>query len=424
MQRVVSINLNGNAYQLEENGYNTLFAYLDAADAQLKDNPDRAQMAADLEVRVAELCKAYLSPHKTVVTSNEIDRVIAALGAEPGPIPAQPDADAGRTAGAAGQTASGAAGAGAGSTRSGSSSAGPFAHRRLYQIREGSMISGVCMGLAEYMHIDVTFIRIMFVLFALVTSGWGIIAYAALMFVVPRVDTRAAASDYDASGTMPPHRWPWDDGWWWDKHGWPWDKYGWPWDQPSAQRPQPPGAPPQPGSAQPQAPDPRQQARDLRAQARDVRREARDARHAWRAERRAARMGMAYHPVSNWWGMFGMIICVVFAFFWLSLWTRGRLFFGWPYFWGFPHWVGIVIFFMMMRFIFMPFRMSRWHGYGYGNGYGPYAHPHYGWVAMWNGLAWFAMMIFGIWLAYHYIPEFHDFIHGFQTSWRDGGFRV
>src|SRR6478736_892681 len=112
MQRVVSINLNGNAYQLEENGYNTLFAYLDAADAQLKDNPDRAQMAADLEVRVAELCKTYLSPHKTVVTSNEIDRVIATLGAEPGPIPRQPDADAGRTAGAAGQTASGAAGAG------------------------------------------------------------------------------------------------------------------------------------------------------------------------------------------------------------------------------------------------------------------------------------------------------------------------
>ena len=43
MQRVVSINLNGNAYQVEENGYNALFAYLDATDAQVKDNPDRAQ---------------------------------------------------------------------------------------------------------------------------------------------------------------------------------------------------------------------------------------------------------------------------------------------------------------------------------------------------------------------------------------------
>ena len=57
------------------------------------------------------------------------------------------------------------------------------------------MISGVCMGLAEYMHIDVTFIRILFVVFALVTSGWGILVYGVLMFVVPKVDTRARAGD-------------------------------------------------------------------------------------------------------------------------------------------------------------------------------------------------------------------------------------
>jgi hypothetical protein len=43
---------------------------------------------------------------------------------------------------------------------------------------------------------------------------------------------------------------------------------------------------------------------------------------------------------------------------------------------------------------------------------------------MWNGLAWFAMMIFGIWLAYRYIPEFHDFIRTFETSWRESSFGV
>src|SRR5580765_6430996 len=320
MQRVVSINLNGNAYQVEENGYNALFAYLDALDAQLKDNPDRAQRLAEVEARAAELCQTCLAPHKTVVTSMEVDRILAELG----PIPAQPAAEANRPADGGSRSTSGASAAPgtAGSSAQGSSSAGPsshgaWVHRRLYQIREGSMISGVCVGLAEYMRIDVTFIRVMFVLFALVTSGWGILAYAALMFVVPRVDTRAAAGDYDASGTMPPHRWPWDDGWWWDKHGWPWDKHGWPWDQPTAPRPQTAGAPPQPGNAQPQAPDPRQQARDARAQAREARAQARDAR---RDARDARHMSMAYHPVSNWWGMFGMIIFVVFAFFWLSLW--------------------------------------------------------------------------------------------------------
>ena len=32
--------------------------------------------------------------------------------------------------------------------------------------------------------------------------------------------------------------------------------------------------------------------------------------------------------------------------------------------------------------------------------------------------------IFGIWAAYHYIPEFHDFIGTFQTSWYDRRFGV
>jgi phage shock protein PspC (stress-responsive transcriptional regulator) len=409
MQRVVSINLNGNAYQLEENGYNALFAYLDAADAHLKDDAERAQKIADLEARVAELCRACLSEHKTVVTSIDIDRIITELG----PIPSQPGADAGRTASSTGQTTSGTAGWGA----------GPFVHRRLYQIREGSMISGVCMGLSEYMRVDVTFIRIMFVLFALMTGGWGILAYAVLMFVVPRVETRADASAHDASGTMPPHRWPWDNGWPWDKHGWPWDKHGWPWDQPKAPPPPaPPGQPQAAAAPPPPARDLRDQARDqareARQQRRDARYEAREARREWRAERRAERM--AYHPAGHWSSMVIMIMCLAFAFFWLSLWTRGRLFFGWPYFWGFPHWIGLILFLMVLRLIFMPFHVGRWYGYGYG----PYAHPHYGWIAMWNGLAWFAFMIFGIWAAYHYIPEFRDFIREFQTSWQDSGFRV
>ena len=56
MQRVVSINLNGNVYQLEENGYNALFAYLDTTETRLKDNPNRAQMLADIERAIAEKC--------------------------------------------------------------------------------------------------------------------------------------------------------------------------------------------------------------------------------------------------------------------------------------------------------------------------------------------------------------------------------
>ncbi len=116
-----------------------------------------------------------------------------------------------------------------------------------------------------------------------------------------------------------------------------------------------------------------------------------------------------------------MVIGLMFAFFWLSFWTRGHFFFGWPFFWGFPHWIGIVFFFLLLRLVFMPFGMARWYGYGYG----PYPpHPQHAWVAMWNGLAFFLAIIFCVWFAYHYIPEVHDMIRGFQSSWTDGSFHV
>lgn len=216
------------------------------------------------------------------------------------------------------------------------------------------MISGVCVGLSEFVHIDVTLIRILFVVFALVTSGWGILAYGVLMFVVPKVDTRAQASG-GSSAPAGPHKWPWDE------QGWPWDKGG----------------------------------------------------RSWRAEQRAARRAARMsHPG----GTMMMIFFLMVGFFWLSFWTRGHFFFGWPFFWGFPHWIGIIFFFLMLRLIFMPFRMARW---GYYGPYGPYSHPHYAWASMWNGFAWFMLMIFVVWLAFHYVPEFHNMVRDFQTTWHD-----
>jgi len=404
MQRVVSIHLNGNTYQLEESGYNALFAYLDARETQLKDDPDRVQKMADLEREVAEKVHACLTATKSVVTSAEIERIVTELG--PISVPAAEPASSSRQ----GSTSSSASGSAAGGSTGWSS--GGYSHRRLYQIREGAMISGVCVGLSEYLHIDVTPLRILFVIFAFASGGWGILAYGLLMFILPHVGTRAEAASGAAGGT---HHWPWDNGW-------PWDRYGWPWDRPTPPQqqardkdfggyraqPTPPPSPssPPPTSAPP--PDPRQAWRDQRQAWREQRRE-------WREQRRATRLD--YHPWPVW-GTMSTIIFLMFGFFWLSFWTRGHFFFGWPFFWGFPHWIGIIFFFMMLRLIFMPFRPWR-YGYGYGT-YGPYTHPAHAWVSMWNGLAWFLVVIFGVWLAYHYIPKVHDMFREFQTSWSDG----
>ena len=74
MQKVITINLNGNAYQLDERGYDALHAYLQHADAQLGGNPDKAEIIRDLEQSIAEKCLRFLGPGKSVVSTVEVEQ--------------------------------------------------------------------------------------------------------------------------------------------------------------------------------------------------------------------------------------------------------------------------------------------------------------------------------------------------------------
>jgi hypothetical protein len=124
MQKVVTINLNGRAYQLDENGYDVLRAYLDRADAQLKDNPDRAEIIADLEQAIADKCRRYFTATKTVVEAGEIATVLEEMGPVVESEPAVTDAEQQATGGDAATAAQGAAGTTADSTAGGSKTGG------------------------------------------------------------------------------------------------------------------------------------------------------------------------------------------------------------------------------------------------------------------------------------------------------------
>jgi phage shock protein PspC (stress-responsive transcriptional regulator) len=182
MQKVVTISLNGIAYQLEEPGYNQLRTYLERAESRLKDSPDRAEVMADLEQAVGEKCRAVLGAHKTVVNTSEVERIIDEMG------PVESADDKERAAAAAGADAAG-AGNGAQSTM-------PPPRKRLFQIREGAMWMGVCNGIAAYLNVDVTWVRIAFILLTIFSTGLWFLVYLVLMFVVPVAHTpedRAAA---------------------------------------------------------------------------------------------------------------------------------------------------------------------------------------------------------------------------------------
>jgi phage shock protein PspC (stress-responsive transcriptional regulator) len=176
MQKVIVVNLNGNAYQVDEPAFLALRGYLDNAAARLADNPDRAEILSDLEQAIADKCARFLGAHKTVVAASEIDAILAEMG----PVDGAGQEPAGATG------APGAAGSGTGS---GSFERGPGASRRLYQIADGAVISGVCNGLAAYFDVDPTIVRVIFVALAFLTGGFWILVYLVLMFVIPVAET-------------------------------------------------------------------------------------------------------------------------------------------------------------------------------------------------------------------------------------------
>lgn len=56
--------------------------------------------------------------------------------------------------------------------------------KRLIRSEHDKMIAGVCAGLGEYLDIDVTIIRLLFVVLAL-AGGPGILLYIILWIVMP-----------------------------------------------------------------------------------------------------------------------------------------------------------------------------------------------------------------------------------------------
>ncbi len=344
METVISVNLNGKAYQLEEPGYAKLRAYLDQARAALTGNPDQTEILADLEQAIGDKCQRVLGSHKTVVTTQEIEQVLAEMG----PV----DVDA-------------AQGAGQREPKRGDSHAsGASAPKRLYQIRDGAMISGVCQGLAAYLDIDVTIVRIGFVLLAILTKGVGLAVYGVLMFVIPYAETseeHAAAygQPFNAKEVIDQARRNYahfrsDKTW--QRH----------W---------------------------RRQHRHMK---RHIRQQMHDQSFLWSSPAGPARVGTPITmPILNLLNA-AWLLALIFALF--SLFRTGTLF-GWPLPEGTPTWVAAAALLVLYQFVAAPLVMAH-----------SWQHSGPAVVVRSNGLvSLVALAILGS-LAYQHVPVFHDLV--------------
>jgi phage shock protein PspC (stress-responsive transcriptional regulator) len=367
MNTVIIINLNGNAFHLEEPGFKSLSAYLERAQAQLKDNPDRTEIVADLEQAIADKCGRFLRPHKNVLTAAEIEEVLKEMG----PVQSENTADAG--AAASGQpNAESRPGAAAGA-----------APKRLYQIREGAIISGVCTGLAAYLNIDVTIVRIAFVLLTLLTTGVWILVYLIMMLVVPFANTgeehaAATGAPFNAQEVIDQAK----------KH------YA-------------------------EFKDSKEWRRHWRQQRREWRRHWRENAYWW--GHNLQRNVHQFSSSAGYGGHLGATLLIPFLAVFnailfcaciaaiVSLATTGALF-GWVIAGSIPLWVSILILMLFYSMMTRPLRHARRAIYSNTSG------QSYYWFAAWYEILSTGVLILVCWFAYTHVPQVHDFFQHFVQN--------
>jgi phage shock protein PspC (stress-responsive transcriptional regulator) len=359
MNKVTTVNLNGRAFQVEEQAYELLRAYLDEAARLLSDDPDYREIMADLEQAIGDKGARHLRSGRNVLGEAEMKRILEEMGpveTGEGVMSAAPAASADMK------------------------TSGP---RRLYLVREGEMIAGVCNGLAAYFGIDPTIVRLVFVVLLFLSGGLIAIAYLVLMFIIPTAKT---AEERAAARGLPFNAQELVDQ----------AKRHYAGLKDSTQRW-------------------REKRRRDQERAFWRRRERRDPEgpHSSPFDRPQPGYGaqVAAGIVLPLIGVISAVLTVACLFAVISLFTTGEIL-GWSLPVGVPAWAAILALIAVYAMITVPLRAVRYASY-------EALGPRRGWFVFWDGVLWLALVILAWWAAAHYVPGVSDFFQHLFHDWRD-----
>lgn len=191
MKKVVNVSVGGRSFSLDEDAYARLLTYFDHFKARLDRDTQSAkeEVMADLENRIAELFdQGTGGASYRVVNLALVTKVVEQLG--------MPDGSMEHETGASSQGQNQESGTDDEYQRSGIgvdftyNGAQGTSRRRLFRDLDNKTIGGVCAGLAAFLNVDLTIVRIVSLL-TLLLWGTGFLVYLVLWIVVPIAKTPA-----------------------------------------------------------------------------------------------------------------------------------------------------------------------------------------------------------------------------------------
>ncbi len=167
MNKTVNINLAGTFFHIDENAFGKLQRYFEAIKKSLSDPQGSDEILRDIEARVAELFTEKIESSSHVVTLKEVDEVIAVMGQPEDYMvdeeifedaPLRPKA-----------------------RRS--------SYKQLFRDIDNKFIAGVSSGLGHYLGIDAIWVRLLWILLTVFSSGIFIVFYIIFWILVPAAES-------------------------------------------------------------------------------------------------------------------------------------------------------------------------------------------------------------------------------------------
>lgn len=170
MKKTLNVAIGGCSFTIDDDAYKALEEYLDSFKAGLDNSSSSNEVMDELEMRIADLLKEKIGKRE-VIDKNMVNAVLNQIG----PISTKTVRSEESTSQQNEQQ-----------YRPGNQET----VRKFYRDAEGKKIAGVCSGLALYLNIDVTLVRIIF-LVAFLCGSAGFWIYIVLWIVAPEARTAA-----------------------------------------------------------------------------------------------------------------------------------------------------------------------------------------------------------------------------------------
>jgi phage shock protein PspC (stress-responsive transcriptional regulator) len=172
MKKIININFHSRVIPIEESAYDILRKYVESLKKHFAGEEGGDEIVNDIENRFAELFSDRLKKGATCITDADVEEIITSMGRPE-------DFDQDETGSTNGNTQ--------GKTFSSASAEETASEepRRLYRSENDKMLGGVCGGVAAYLRIDSSIVRIVFALLTL-GFGTGFLVYLILWLVLPQ----------------------------------------------------------------------------------------------------------------------------------------------------------------------------------------------------------------------------------------------